>query len=213
MVRVRHRGSRLLRRPRGGAEADQDGPHGYAKRDLLRVAVSEDEVEGFDETLAAVREREAAAGPPATGSIHELSSDEARAAFPLLADVERAFRYDDAARVDGDVEGALRRAGEAHGLETRNASAERLVVDGGAIEAVVVDGERIDTDRVVVAGGAWSAAFGDQFGNRDPNRTPARPNRPPRRRRQYDRMADREPVSRPLPRLVGRWPCGGRRDP
>lgn len=145
-------------------EADQDGPHGYAKRDLLRVAVSEDEVEGFDETLAAVREREAAAGPPVEDSITELTVEEARTAFPPLADVERAFRYDDAARVDGRTfEGALRRAGETHGLETRNASAERLVVNGGSIEAVVVDGERIDTENVVVAGGAWSAAFSDQL--------------------------------------------------
>jgi D-amino-acid dehydrogenase len=146
-------------------EIDQDGPHGYAERDLLRVAVDETEADGFDETLAEVREREAAAGPPREGSLAELTTEEARSAFPPLADVRRAFRYDDAARVDGRrFEGALRRAGEAHGLETSDASAERLVVDGGSIEAVVADGDRIETERVVIAGGAWSASFGDQLG-------------------------------------------------
>ncbi|RJT03312.1 FAD-binding oxidoreductase [Halococcus sp. IIIV-5B] len=146
-------------------ETDQDGPRGYAKRDLLRVAVDDEEIEEFDETLTEVRRREAAAGPPAGGSIAELSTEDARAAFPPLADVRRAFRYDDAARVDGRTfEGALRRAGETHGLETRDASAERLVVENDSIEAVVVDGDRIETGRVVVAGGAWSAAFGDQLG-------------------------------------------------
>ncbi|WP_117593893.1 NAD(P)/FAD-dependent oxidoreductase [Haloprofundus halophilus] len=146
-------------------EAEQDGPHGYAKRGLLNVAFDAEEAEQYDEVLARIRERQAAGEPPAEGTVHELSSEEARERFPPLGESERAFYYDDAARVDGQTfEGALRRAGENHGLDTLEASVESLVVDGDEVTGVVVDETELAADAVVVAGGAWSNAFGAQLG-------------------------------------------------
>ena len=145
-------------------ETEQDGPHGYADRGLLRVAIDEEEITRFDDTLARIRERQATGEPPARGSVHELSPTEACEQFPPLAEPHRALYYDDAARVDGQqFEGALRRAGENHGLTILDATVERLLVDGDSLTGVVTDGERIAVDAAVVAGGAWSAAFGDQL--------------------------------------------------
>ncbi|KTG11691.1 FAD-dependent oxidoreductase [Haloprofundus marisrubri] len=152
-------------------EDEQDGPHGYAKRGLLNVAFGDDEVEQYDEVLERIRERQAAGGPPAEGTVHELSGEEAREHFPPLGETKRAFYYDDAARVDGQTfEGALRRAGEAHGLDTLEASVDSLVLDGDEVVGVVVEGDEADeedelaADAVVVAGGAWSNDFGEQLG-------------------------------------------------
>ena len=145
-------------------ETQQDGPHGYAEKGLLRVAIDEEEITRFDDTLVRIRERQAAGEPPVRESLHELTPAEACEQFPPLTEPERALYYDDAARVDGQqFEGALRRAGENHGLTILNATVERLLVDGDSIAGVVADGERIATDAAVVAGGAWSAAFGEQL--------------------------------------------------
>jgi D-amino-acid dehydrogenase len=146
-------------------ETEQDGSHGYAERELMRVATDEDEATRFDDTLESIRERQDAGKPPARGSLHELSSTEAREAFPPLVETRRALYYDNAARVDGQqFEGALRRAGKNHGLTILDATVERVIVDDGSITGVVTDDERIPTNVAVVAGGAWSAEFGDQLG-------------------------------------------------
>jgi D-amino-acid dehydrogenase len=145
-------------------ETEQDGPHGYADRGLLRVAIDEDETTRFDETLERICKRQAADEPPAHETIHELSSAEAREQFPPLAEPCRALYYDDAARVDGQqFEGALRRAGMNHGLTILDATVEQLIIDDDSISGVVADGECISSGAVVIAGGAWSAAFGDQL--------------------------------------------------
>ncbi|MDS0296146.1 NAD(P)/FAD-dependent oxidoreductase [Halogeometricum luteum] len=156
-------------------EREQDGPHGYAERGVLSVAVDDDEVEAFESTTELIEERRERFGVPEPGSLRELDAEEARARFPPLADVERALYYDDAARVDGRTfESALRRAGRTHGLTEREASVGELVLGGGGdengagsreVDGVVLDsGERIDAENVVVAGGAWSESFGSQLG-------------------------------------------------
>ncbi|CQR49136.1 MULTISPECIES: NAD(P)/FAD-dependent oxidoreductase [Haloferax] len=147
-------------------ERDQDGPHGYAERGVLGVAVDDAEVAAFEETLERVRDRQERFGVPEPGTVRELDPAAANARFPPLADVERAFFSEDAARVDGrEFEGALRRAARTHGLVEEAASVERLVVAGDRVESVELEsGGRIDADHVVVAGGAWSAAFGSQLG-------------------------------------------------
>lgn len=148
----------------GKLETEQDGRHGYAERGLLRVAIDEAETERFDDALARIRERHASGAVP-SGSIHELTPSKACERFPPLAEPRRALYYDDAARVDGQqFEGALRRAGENHGLTAVDAGVERLIVDDGSLVGVIADGERVPTDAAVVAGGAWSAGFGDQLG-------------------------------------------------
>lgn len=139
--------------------------HGYADASLLAVAVDHAEVEAFDGALTRVRDRQARLGVPAEGAVEELSAAEAREAFPPLADVERAMRYTGAGRVDGaSFTAALRGAARDDGLTVREATADGVELRNGAVEAVSVDGERVPTDAVVVAGGAWSRAFGDDLG-------------------------------------------------
>ncbi|ELZ31129.1 glycine/d-amino acid oxidase, deaminating [Halogeometricum pallidum JCM 14848] len=150
-------------------EREQDGPHGYAERGVLSVAIDDDEVEAFERTMTHIEERRERFGVPEPGSLREVDAEEARERFPPLADVERAFYYENAARVDGRTfESALRRAAESHGLTEREASVRELVLGDGGVEAVggvvLESGERIDADSVVVAGGAWSESFGSQLG-------------------------------------------------
>ncbi|WP_363467125.1 NAD(P)/FAD-dependent oxidoreductase [Halogeometricum borinquense] len=147
-------------------EREQDGPHGYAKRGVLSVAMDDEEASVCDETLERVRERQERFGTPDPGTVEELDADEAQAKFPPLAETERAFFSADAARVNGRTfEGALRRAGRTHGLSEREASVETLLVDDGVVEGVeLASGDRIEAESVIIAGGAWSQSFGSQLG-------------------------------------------------
>jgi D-amino-acid dehydrogenase len=144
--------------------ADQDGAVGFGQPGLLAVAPPGAEA-AFEAALARTRDRQAETGHPAPGSVTELAPDEAADRFPPLAPPARAFHYRDAGRVDGRAfTGALRRAGEAHGLETLDATVESVRVADGAVAGVVADGRSYDAPRVVVAGGAWSPAFGADLG-------------------------------------------------
>ncbi len=144
---------------------EQDGDVGYEPCDLLSVAVTPAEADAFDERVARLADRTESVGRPAPGSVEEVSAAEARARFPPLADVRRAFAYDGAARVDGRTfTSALRRAAEGHGLRTRETTATSIAVADGRVRAVETPDGRLDVERVVVAGGAWSAAFGDDLG-------------------------------------------------
>lgn len=146
-------------------ENEQDGDHGYAQTGLLSVAIDEAEVEAFERSVERIESRQRRLGRPDSDSFRELTPSEARERFPPLAEAERVAYYDEAARVDGKLlTGALRRAGQNHGLEVREADAEELLVEGGEIAAVATADETIETEAAVVAGGAWSQAFGDQLG-------------------------------------------------
>lgn len=148
---------------------EQDGEVGYAPCDLLSVAVTDAEVDAFEDRVARLADRTDELGRPAPGSVEEVSAAEARERFPPLADVHRAFAYDGAARVDGRTfAAALRRAAEGHGLWTRAATATGIDVESGRVRGVATDGGYLDVDGVVVAGGAWSAAFGDDLGTSVP---------------------------------------------
>jgi D-amino-acid dehydrogenase len=142
-----------------------DDETGYAPCDLLTVAVDEDELAPFEAKLDDVRERQRRLGTPAEGTLEPLTPDEATAAHPALGDVRRAFRYTDAARLDGEAfTDALRRAATAHGLHLERADAETIRIEDGAVTGVVTDAATHEATNVVVAGGAWSAAFGAQLG-------------------------------------------------
>lgn len=144
---------------------EQDGEVGYDQCGLLSVALDDEEVEAFDRAADRIEKRQRTLGEPDPDSYAEISPEAARERFPALAEVERAAYYDDAARVDGKLlTAALRRAGKHHGLEIRNADAEELVVEDGAIAGVATDHGTVEADAAVVAGGAWSPAFGDQLG-------------------------------------------------
>ena len=153
--------------------------HGYRKTELLSVAVDSEEVSAFEANRERVERRQAASDDPGEETFEELSPEAAAEAFPPLADVERAMRFSSAARVDGKrFTAGLRRAARRTGLATLEATVEEILVEDGAVSGVVVDGaadtsgqqqasggsERIDADRVLVAGGAWSSGFGDDLG-------------------------------------------------
>jgi D-amino-acid dehydrogenase len=146
--------------------------HGYEEGDMLSVALTDAEAEELE------TDRERAAARDA--DFEEISSEEAEDAFPALEGVERALRFRNAARVDGaTLTSGLRRAGRRTGLTTFAGEVEAIEVADGAVSGVVVDAagrtsrqqqqtaggsERIDADRVVVAGGAWSSEFADDLG-------------------------------------------------
>lgn len=139
--------------------------HGYRDSDLLSVAVDATDDEGFEADLARIRRRASEGDGVSDADVAELDPDEAMARCPALERPHRALLVRDAAQVDGSqFTRALRRAGRATGLSTREATVERIEVDDGAVVGVVANGERIDCDRVVVAGGAWSGGFGDDLG-------------------------------------------------
>lgn len=142
--------------------------HSYRRSDLLSVAVDESEIAEFEADLERTERRKADARV-SNEAVEEISPAAASEAFPPLADVERAMRFTNAARVDGGrFTAALRRAARRTGLSTVEGTVEAIAVEDGAVSGVAVDAagrrERIDADRVVVAGGAWSSAFGDDLG-------------------------------------------------
>lgn len=151
--------------------ADGDGETGYTRCGLLSVAVADDEVEPLERAERRIRNRQQRRRRPAPDAVETVTPERARELFPPLALVERALYYEEGARVDGrQLTRALVTAGEANGLAVERGDAEEIVVEDGAVTAVVVDGERRPTRNAVVAGGAWSAAFGDQLGTRLPIR-------------------------------------------
>ncbi|WP_423751362.1 NAD(P)/FAD-dependent oxidoreductase [Salinirarus marinus] len=142
---------------------------GYGHCDLLTVAIDDDELAPFEAKVEEIRDRQDRLGTPAEGTLEELSPSEATDACPALGDVRRAFRYTDAARLDGQAfTDALYRAATTHGLQVERADAEEIRTDAGGVTGVVVRGDDgttvYETENVVIAGGAWSSAFASQLG-------------------------------------------------
>jgi len=131
--------------------------HGYERGEMLSVALTPAEAETIETDRERARRRDA--------SVEEITPADAEAAFPALSGVERALRFPGAGRVDGAMlTDALGRAARGSGLTTVDARVEEILTENGAVSGVVVDGDRIDAERVVVAGGAWSGGFGDDLG-------------------------------------------------
>jgi D-amino-acid dehydrogenase len=84
--------------------ADNAGETGYARCGQLTVAVDEDEVPPLTEAKKVIFERQARRGTPEPAALHEVSSAEAQALFPALAETKGAIYYRDAARVDGRLQ-------------------------------------------------------------------------------------------------------------
>lgn len=139
---------------------------GYGVVGAMVVAVEEAELGEFETARARVFDRRARYGHPPEDAIYELSPADAADRFPPLADVEAAYYYEGGARVDGrELTAALVDAGESAGLERRAADVQRLVRNQGRISGVeTADGRTVDAETVVIAGGAWSAAFSEQLG-------------------------------------------------
>ncbi|MBP1988360.1 NAD(P)/FAD-dependent oxidoreductase [Halolamina salifodinae] len=145
--------------------------HSYLETDLLSVALTEQEARTLENDRERAERRDA--------DVEAISPEAAKAAFPALADVEKALRFPGAARVDGaTLTSGIRRAAKRSGLATLDGVVEEIVVEDGAVEGVAVDPtgrtsrqqqrtpgetERIDANQVVVAGGAWSSGFGEDL--------------------------------------------------
>ncbi|MGH8068126.1 MAG: NAD(P)/FAD-dependent oxidoreductase [Candidatus Entotheonellia bacterium] len=146
-------------------QADEGGDTGYAQCGQMIVAISEDEQEAFDRAKRLIFSRQTHRGMPSAEDLHEVSPREAQTQFPPLAPVYGAIYYRRAARVDGRLlNQALRRAAERRGLQIRQGGVERLVIQNHAVTGVIVEGETLPAGKVVIAGGAWSQAFGVQLG-------------------------------------------------
>lgn len=145
-------------------KAEQDGDTGYAVCGLLRVAVSDDELEPFDSARDIVFSRQQANQTPPAEDLFDVSPSQAKEYFPAIGDVQKAFYHRMAARVDGRyLCAALTKAAVFHGLDVQSASVDSLIIEDNRVTGVVVDGEEIHAGNVAIAGGAWSSHFAEQL--------------------------------------------------
>jgi D-amino-acid dehydrogenase len=144
---------------------DGGGETGYARCGDLRVAVGDDELAPFGALVSIVAVRRQRHGRPAPEEVSEISPNDARAIFPPLARPLRAILDRTAARVDGRLlNQALLRAGARRGVTSIGGSVDRLLREGDRVVGLTVGGQPHQAGHVVIAGGAWSKAFGEQLG-------------------------------------------------
>ncbi|MEM7126161.1 MAG: FAD-binding oxidoreductase [Chloroflexota bacterium] len=145
-------------------DADGGGDTGYDQCGLLLVAATEDERSPFTKTKATIFQRQQERDTPSVDDLYEISPGEAKELFPPLAHVLEAIYFRNAARVDGRLmESALRRAAAKHELATLAASVESLLIENGTIRGVRTTQGTFHTQNVLIAGGAWSPALGQQL--------------------------------------------------
>ena len=158
--------------------AEEAGNTGYAACGLLRVAISDAEVDAFENARQRLAQSQEQWGYPSPGDLYEVSASEACGLFPPLGNVQRAMYFRKAARVDGKLmSAAMVRAATRRGLDVKKAGVEKLTVNPPpqregeipqngqtAVTGVVVEGETISAESVIIAGGAWSRSFGEQLG-------------------------------------------------
>ena len=150
-------------------KTDGAGDTGYARCGLVLAATGDDEAAAFAAARDRIVARQRARGTPSHEDLREISPDEARRFFPPLRTVVGAVYHRNAARVDGRLlVQAIQDASARRGLVVRRGSATALTMDGARVTGVVIDGETCPATRVVIAGGAWSKAFGDQLRVRIP---------------------------------------------
>lgn len=148
-------------------QEENAGATSYARCGMLQVAATEDELPHFEQAKQVIMARQKQRGRPAPEELYPVSPDEARELFPALGNVLGAIYSRTAARVDGRQMGrALRRAAEARGLTVLDGSVSSFVRHSSRVTGVDVDGQAIAAGATIVAGGAWSAALGDQLGVR-----------------------------------------------
>jgi len=132
---------------------------GYETVGELLVATDDAAFEQLPELLALFQARRAT-GMPNLGEVSAIDDVEARERFPALGDVFGALWVPEAARVDGRLlRDALRHAALGRGVTMLQGEAT-LVRNGVRISAVRVGDRTVACDAVIIAGGAWSNAFG-----------------------------------------------------
>ena len=72
-------------------EREQDDPTGYEETGLLAVAVSDDEVDAYENLFARIERRQRERSRPEPGSVEEIGEAAARERVPALESVRRAF--------------------------------------------------------------------------------------------------------------------------
>lgn len=144
---------------------DGGGPTGYARCGDLRVAVTEDELEPFAALAARLGARRHGHGQPRPEDVREISPGDAETMFPPLARPLRALFDRTAARIDGRLlNQALLRAATQRGLTAVRTGVDRLLMEGHRVTGAVASGQSYRAAQVVIAGGAWSRALGEQLG-------------------------------------------------
>lgn len=140
------------------------GESGYDRCGLLTLALADWDLEEFETGAKLILERQERHGAGDAGPLRRIDPGDAKALYPPLGRVTGALYHPGAARVDGRLFNAAVLAGaEAAGLVCLTGDA-RLVLNGDRVDAVVVAGEEVPCGAVVIAGGAWSDAFGDVLG-------------------------------------------------
>lgn len=139
---------------------DGETKTGYEVAGLLHVATSDDEAVRLPDLLRLMAERHAA-GVRNIGEVRHMDEQEARMLFPALGPISGALYAPGAARVDGRLlRDALRRAAGRRGARILPGNAELTQFDGQRVQ-VGVNGERLSAAALILAGGAWSEAFGE----------------------------------------------------
>lgn len=123
----------------------------YRQVGALSAPADADALDALERTV-----RARAAQAPEAGTISRLSPAEARALFPPLREGRPALHVPGGARVDGrKMATALLNAARKRGAVVHPEAASLLPRAGG-VGGIHVAGEDVDTDAVVVAGGAWA---------------------------------------------------------
>ena len=150
-------------------KAEDAGETGYAQCGKLIAAVEEHEVPSYTASRAAVFQRQRQRGTPSSDDLYEVDAAGTQELFPAIARTYGAIFFRHGARVDGRLlNAAMLKAASAHGLTNQTASVDQLIIEQGTIKGVIADGDAIHSDRVIIAGGAWSAHFGEQLGAQIP---------------------------------------------
>lgn len=144
---------------------DGGGEAGYSRCGMLLVAVSEDERASYESSKRKIFQRQKERNFPPAEELHVVNSREAKTLFPPLAtDVIGAIYFENAARINGRLmEQSLRKAADRQGLETLAENAKELIVRDGSVVGVRVGQDLLRAEAVLIAGGAWSPALGQQL--------------------------------------------------
>lgn len=146
-------------------DAQGAGATGYQVCGELIVAADEDELAAYEQKTRVIFQRQQARGLPTVDDLREIAPIEARELFPPLKTVLKALYFRGGARVDGRMlASALQTAGLQHGLTYQQAHVERLLIERGRVIGIRTQDADLHAGRVILAGGAWSAAFAEQLG-------------------------------------------------
>lgn len=138
----------------------------YSPCPKLTVAVDESEAAALAASEPEIYARQQERNPPAQERIRRISAQEAQEIYPLLTDAAAVLLQPLARRVDGRRMAAALETGLARqNVRHENADVSALLLDGGRVQGIrTASGQEFHAPAVVIAGGAWSPAFGDQLG-------------------------------------------------